>query len=219
MIASIDELIDFLKRYHRHWMDDPALDASLIPSDVPAGLASIYRELGGLLDVESRHENNYACPFGRQDRLHRIEELVRIDGEVSFLTENQAVWTARFPVGPADPPVLCDADLGFSDPPNGHVVVCDSLNRLLVTYCLHEAVLGSRRVGAIEVEDSIENMIALPVQPLWLDGPYVYGEPYHFYSSADEQVLFMHMGTTYWVGSHSVDPSEVASPGVEFHVI
>ena len=47
MIASIVDLVDFLKRFHRHWLEDPSLEPSLVQADLPDGLATIYRELGG----------------------------------------------------------------------------------------------------------------------------------------------------------------------------
>ena len=37
MIASIADLVAFLKRFHRRWLDDPSLDPALIPADLPPG--------------------------------------------------------------------------------------------------------------------------------------------------------------------------------------
>jgi hypothetical protein len=51
MIESIDDLIVFLKHFHRHLLADPSLPPEQIPDDLPEGLAKIYRELGGLIDL------------------------------------------------------------------------------------------------------------------------------------------------------------------------
>jgi|SRR6516164_2490987 hypothetical protein len=44
--------VAFLRRFHRHWRDDPTLDPALIPADLPPPLATIYRELGALVETE-----------------------------------------------------------------------------------------------------------------------------------------------------------------------
>lgn len=49
MIASIADLVAFLKRFHRHWLDDPRINPALIPADLPPPLGTIYRDLEALL--------------------------------------------------------------------------------------------------------------------------------------------------------------------------
>jgi DNA-binding transcriptional regulator PaaX len=61
MIESIEDLIFFLKHFHRNLLADPSLPAEMIPDDLPEGLAKIYRELGGLVDLEYPH------PFIEED--------------------------------------------------------------------------------------------------------------------------------------------------------
>jgi hypothetical protein len=63
MITSIADLVSFLKRFHRHWLDDPSLAPALIPTDLPDGLATVYRELGALIEIA---ENR--APFASQDK-------------------------------------------------------------------------------------------------------------------------------------------------------
>jgi hypothetical protein len=47
MIESIDDLIVFLKHFHRELLEDPSLPVEQTPTDLPEGLAKVYRELGG----------------------------------------------------------------------------------------------------------------------------------------------------------------------------
>ena len=104
MIESIADLVAFLKRFHRHWLDDPSLDPTLIPSDLPDGLATIYRELGALVEIEQN-----PSPFGTQDGLMPLSRLKRVDGMVEFAWENQGNWSARCVAGQSDPPVYSNA--------------------------------------------------------------------------------------------------------------
>jgi hypothetical protein len=95
MIHSIPELVAFLKHFHRRWMDDPSLDPAAIPDDLPPGLTTIYRELGGLVEVKECTANNWRTPFGAQDVLLDIARLRRIDGMIEFACENQALLQYR----------------------------------------------------------------------------------------------------------------------------
>ena len=45
VITSAADLVAFLKRFHRHWRDDPSLDPAQLPADLPPGLATKEKPL------------------------------------------------------------------------------------------------------------------------------------------------------------------------------
>ena len=196
MITSITDLVAFLKHFHRHWLDDPSLDPALVPADLPPGLATIYRELGALVEIDQN-----PSPFATQDGLVAVSRLRRVDGMVEFAWENQGNWSARCLVGEPDPPVYSNAADSWNSSRRGFVVVCDSLNHFLTTLCLQEAVMGCRNLTDLDGDRPADQVLTIPLRPLWLDGYYVTSEPDHqFYVSADQDVLVMEWAGI-WVGS------------------
>jgi hypothetical protein len=196
MIGSIDSLVAFLKQFHRGWVDDPRLESSSVPPDVPDALATIYRELGALVEIEHRR-----APFASQDCLMPLSQLQRVDNRLVFCCENQGNWTCRCRVGEKDPPVYSNSNGLWHKEQRGFVIVCDSLNHFLVTLCLQEALYSCRNLVALKGEPEIEDAIVGRLEPLWLDGWYVDGEPSHdFFATPDREVIVMeHAGV--WIGS------------------
>lgn len=215
MIESIADLVAFLKRFHRRRLPDPSLDPACIPADLPPGLAMLYRELGSLVALEAGDGGEERAPFSGQDMLLPAHGLRRIDGMVEFALENQECWSARFPIGPADPPVFSDAPSLWSDATPGFVEVCDSLDHFLITLCLQEAVMSCGNVWATRARRSPEMPLAVPFEPLWLDGRFVHGDDLRsFHYSAESEVLMMDMGKL-WFGSPTGDLQVFAKPGVD----
>jgi hypothetical protein len=219
MIASIADLVAFLKRFHRHWLDDPTLDSARIPADLPPPLATIYGELGALVEIEYGPDNGWHAPFATQDALMPLSRLKRVEGMVEFAWENQGNWSARCPVGEADPPVYSNAADSWDTVRRGFVVVCDSLAHFLTTLCLQEAVMGCRHLAALRTDKPPTELLAVPLEPLWLNGYYVAGVPdHHFFVSPDRDVLVMDWGGVL-VGSPSGSVAELAARGVEVQVL
>jgi hypothetical protein len=216
VIASIADLVAFLKRFHRHWLADPSLDPALIPDDLPNGLATIYRQLGALVEIVEAGRT----PFGTQDGLLALSRLRRVAGMVEFAIENQECWTARCPLNQWDPPVLSNApDIG-ADEIRGHVVVCESLNHFLTTLCLQEAVMSCRHLVAMDHDRPPNELLTVPLRPLWLNGYYVRGEPdHHFFVSPDEDVLVMELFDDVWVGSPVKKVPGLVVPAVKVTVL
>jgi hypothetical protein len=197
VIESIPDLVTFLKRFHRHWLDEPSLDEDLIPADLPDGLALIYRELGALVELDDA-----PGPFAAQDGLAPLSRLKRVNGMVEFAWENQSNWSARCPVGRSDPPVFSNAADVWAMERRGYVVVCESLNHFLTTLCLQEAVMSCRHLLALDADRPPNVALSIPLRPLWLNGYYVSGEPdHHFFVSSDEDVLVMQSADDVWLGS------------------
>jgi hypothetical protein len=219
MIASVADLVAFLKRFHRHWLEDPTLSTTRIPADLPSGLATIYRELGGLVEIESGPENGWHAPFATQDALMPVSRLKRVEGMVEFAWENQGNWSARCPLGLPDPPVYSNAADAWDTVRRGFVVVCESLDHFLTTLCLQEAVMGCRNLAALRTDRPPDRVLTVPVQPLWLSGYYVGGEPdHHFFVSADHDVLVMDWAGV-WVGSPGRSVGGLVQEGIGVQVL
>lgn len=214
MIASITDLVAFLKHFHRHWLDDPTLDHALIPADLPPPLATIYRELGGLVEIEGA-----PSPFATQDGLMALSQLKRVEGMVEFAWENQGNWSARCPVGQPDPPVYSNAADSWDTVRRGFVVVCNSLTHFLTTLCLQEAVMGCHSLEALRTNRPLAEVLTIPLEPLWLNGWYVNGEPDHqFFVSPDRDVLVMDWAGL-WVGSPTKKVADLVADGVKTQVM
>lgn len=219
MIESIADLVAFLKRFHRHWLDNPSLDPALVPADLPDGLATIYRELGALVEIEPGPENGWRAPFSAQDGLMPVSRLKRVDGMVEFAWENQGNWSARCPVGRPDPPVYSNAADSWDTVPRGFVVVCESLNHFLTTLCLQEAVMGSRHLAALRTQLPPDRALVGRLEPVWLNGYYVAGEPDHqFFVTPDRDVLVMGWAGV-WIGSPIREVTALAAQGVKVQVM
>jgi hypothetical protein len=219
VIESIADLVAFLTKFHRHWLRESALDSALIPADLPDGLATIYRELGALVEIQPGPENDWRAPFATQDVLLPLSRLKRVDGMIEFAWENQGNWSARCPVGYANPPVYSNSvDLGDTVP-RGFVVVCDSLNHFLTTLCLQEAVMGCRNLAALSTNRPLDQLLTVALQPLWLNGHYVFGEPDHqFFVSADSDLLVMQSDVV-WVGSPLQDVRSLIVQGADCRML
>lgn len=214
MVTSVSELVAFLKRFHRDWLADPTLDPTTIPADLPAGLATIYRELGALVELDGER-----APFATQDRLTPLSRLRHVDGMLEFAWENQGNWSARCPLGVADPPVYSNAADGWQPEQRGFVVVHPSLDHFLITLCLQEAVMSCHHLVALDTDLPAAQAVNIPLQPLWLNGYYVNDEPDHqFFISHDEDVMVMDWGGL-WVGSPWLNVANQLDASVRSNVI
>jgi hypothetical protein len=214
--TKIDHLILFLKHFHRDRLPDPSLDSALIPADLPPGLAMIYRELGALVAIGGN--DHPRPPFGTQDRLLPLAELRYVEGAIEFAQENQHSWVARCPLGQPDPPVYSNPMEISSDATQGFVAVCESLNHFLVTLCLQEAVMSCANL-AMDATDRHLTDFPIELQPLWLDGYSVFGEPSHsFYWSSEPELLVMNFAGL-WVGSPTISLGDTILKDLDFQRI
>jgi hypothetical protein len=219
VIKSIADLVAFLKRFHREWLDDPSLDPALIPAKLPDGLATIYRELGALVEIENGPDNGWRAPFATQDALMPISRLKRVDGMVEFAWEDQGNWSVRSPVGQPDPPVYSNAPDVWETEQRGFVVVCESLNHFLTTLSLQEAVMSCHKLATIRTSDGPAAAVVTELHPLWVRGRYVFGEPSHdFFVCEDQDVLLMDYAGV-WVGSPVRPVSDLIAPRSDYQVL
>lgn len=225
MISTIADLVTFLRRFHRHWLDEPALDPALIPPDLPPPLAEIYRELGALIAIDPPEpRGDGRTPFAAQDGLMPLSRLRRIDGMIEFAWENQGNWSARCRPGLPDPPVYSDAADIWESPPRGHVIACDSLAHFLLTLCLQEAVMSCRHLTALDTDRHPADVFTVRTEPVWLDGWLVNGDEDRrsFFVSPEHDVLVMdwrQVSAGLWVGSPSREVSGLVVQGIKSQVI
>jgi hypothetical protein len=150
---------------------------------------------------------------------HGQNSANRPAGMFEFAWENQGNWSARCPVGLPDPPVYSNAADSWDTVQRGFVLVCDSLAHFLTTLCLQEAVMGCRNLTALHTDRPAAEVLTVPLEPLWLDGHYVAGEPDHqFFVSPDRDVLVMDWAGV-WFGSQSREAAELVVSGVKVQVL
>jgi uncharacterized protein (TIGR02996 family) len=197
-ITAVEDLVYYLREFHKSWSDSPGLDPGSLPADLPHGLALLYRELGGLI----RGSNN---PFSAQDSLARPDRIRRDGSLLEFVWENQGVWTCWCPAGAeaGDPPVYSNAPDLWAGPHHTLQQVCDSLSHVLATFCLQEAVHSAPCLVAFEGASRPREVLDAVPRLLWLNGQYVFEEPSHnFFDVPGHDVLFMDYAGL-WLGSHS----------------
>jgi hypothetical protein len=218
-IESFDDLISFLRHFHRGWMDDPSLEADEVPDDLPEPLGRLYREFGALIEIAQDRSNDHRPPFGAQDALCQIDRLKRFEGMVEFAWENQGNWAARAPLDAFDPPVYSNSVEEWEPPQSGFQIVCPLLTRFLTTFCLQEAVMSSRYLGALDWAP-LEEKISCELAPLWLRGPYVGDVPLHdFYHVPGHDIIVMDHHIDLWIGSTNENPAWIVRPGESFEVL
>ncbi len=79
--------------------------------------------------------------------------------------------------------------------------------------------MSSRSLAALDMDRPPVEAVAIPLEPLWLDGYCVFGEPPHqFFVSPDWDVLVMGWPDV-WIGSPSREVSELVAPGIKVGVL
>jgi uncharacterized protein (TIGR02996 family) len=206
-ITAIEDLVFYLREFHRSWMPSPQLKASDIPKHIPPGLALLYRELGGLFECQAGRSG--MRPFAGQDALLSPKSLGLVDGMIEFAWENQGNWSCRFPPGEADPPIYSDFE------GSQFRQICPSLNHFLITMCLQEAIFSAPYLIRFDEEDTSQ-AITVPCRPLWIAGQYVYEDATRdFYDIPGRDVLILDDPLSgLWLASHTDGCRQLIRPGV-----
>ena len=182
------------------------IGASLIPEFVPPPLRSVY-ELTGNWPVP--YAEQWQPPqwvpglFGTQDHLLPLDQLVVNGNRLTFIHENQGVWSCETLVDGHDPPVFSDAS-GIDGDYEGMREVCPSLAHFLTTFCLRELAFGSRHLFCVDSEPKHPGeLVKAPLTDLWIDGMYAFKGAKHSFYLCDRDLMIMDagMGTTcdYWI--------------------
>ncbi len=222
LIPDNEQTIERLKAFICKWAG-PAkpqygIRRDLIPSDLPAVLKDFYAFAGNWpnpsLDFNPSSTGSGPKLFQAQDIWLEPDELEREDGRIVFLSENQCAWNCSVEAGRDDSPVYSDAARLWDDRLEGSEIVCPSLPHFLTTFCLQELVFGSRYFG--KLEGSLDPAVFREtLNPIWLDGYYVFNEPSHSFYLCGDNLLIMDYYSDVWYGS--LDESAlalIADPGM-----
>ncbi len=213
MIETFDDLVEFLRRFHRSLFESPQLDPSTIPPDLPWPLAVLYRELGHLVEIEPSRFNDHRAPFSAQDAIMPLSRLKRIDGMVEFAWENQGNWSCRCSLGESDPPVYSNAAEVWGEG-HGFEEVCGRVSHFLTSLALQEAVMSCPITLAARKE-TVSEVIGYQPPAIWLNGVYVFKEPTHnFYFDQSRDLLVMEYAGV-WLGSHTDSFRDLLQQGIE----
>jgi uncharacterized protein (TIGR02996 family) len=203
-ITGIEDLVYYLREFHKGWSDSPGLDPASLPADLPYGLALVYRELGALTQLTPGRN-----PLATQDTLAAPSRLVRSGGMVRFAWENQGNWVALAPTTSENPDPLVYSDLRYYqrlDPPRPFTVLCDSLNCFLITLCLQEAVMSAPRSATIEAGYRHGKVLNAPCRTLWANDRLAsdYPMPRSFFDVPGQDLLIMELDREWmFLGTHS----------------
>jgi uncharacterized protein (TIGR02996 family) len=213
-IMAIEDLVYYLREFHKGWSDSPGMDPTSLPSDLPAGLALVYRELGALTEIRAERP-----PLAAEDHLVSPNDLRRFGDMVEFAWENSDSWSYFVPVDPgvADPPVYSDAADVFEGPPErGFQRICDSLNHFLITFCLREALFSSRCRVSFSGRCRLRDALDVACRPLWLAGVFSPNDAKNdFYDVPGHDTILME-NPSLFLGSVSDTGLNLIRSGVEY---
>lgn len=203
-----DDPIPILLNVIARWVPDLAerhrVDSKEIPAFLPPPLHQIYSLAGNYpvpFTEQWRRPSWIHGLFGPQDRLLPLDQLDLRGDRFTFIHENQGVWSCETLANEDDPPVYSDATAYEHDEPEGTMrEVCPSLSHFLTTYCLHEIVLGSNHLLAVDspVSDPA-SLLTAKCDPIWVNGWFVYGAPTHSFYLCDNSLFVMDKGGDYWL--------------------
>lgn len=167
----IADLVRFVTSFLGEPQPEYRVPSATVPAFVPPPLRAIYEFAGRWPE---RHPEQWTDDgegkrlFQSQDWLLNVEDL-RIEADrLIFATENQGCWRAETLAGQDDPPVWCRRETEAEQ-------VADRLSHFLVTMCLQEIVYGSKHVLISDDDpESPNELVRTAVEPVWLNGPYVY---------------------------------------------
>lgn len=204
MITGIDSLCDFLREHHREWSSDPGIPPADLPP-LPDPLSRFYQQVGKLAAIEPGPETGWRAPLSQQDGIASPENLVRADGQLEFLWENQGNFACRTAERGEDPPVFSNWRHTCGESEVEFEQCCDSLSHFLVTFALQEAVMSCRYLVVPYADQPGGRSLGLP--PLWLEGVYVDGRVTHqFHHDPGRGIIVMEMLEDLWIGSNCSDP-------------
>lgn len=200
MIASLDDLILFLRKIHNY--SKPA-ELSHVPREFPPVLAKFYSELSGLIEVRPSAENDFRSPFDNQDQFLSLEQIVIGDEMIVFATENQGSWDCACSRDHSDTKAYYDieeigGESGFN--PGGEL--SEFVISLALQECTH-SLPNQVQLTNMALLDAAKS--SLPA--LWLDGEFLADEfRLSFFYDSETAILAMDNGL---LGSVSSSETEI----------
>jgi hypothetical protein len=140
----------------------------------------------------------FANRFCMQDTLCALRPnsyaptLRMMDDLLVFVWENQGVWVAATKSTGDDPPVWVTEDCSHREPKRKWRELEKPFSHFLVSFALQEVMFGSKILAA--APDVIERFraAAIEVEPVWLDGEYIWGIDRPSFFLADGRILIRH---------------------------
>ncbi len=183
-----------LKRFIELWLG-PREERFGAPLDeltavsLPDPLRELYAFADNWPSATGAEEPHCVAALSTQDALVPFDRLEPVDDRIVFIHENQGCWSlATLPEG-ADPPVWGRGDGIGDDREHGWVKVNDSLSHLLTTFCFQELTFGSKE-GHWDAElTAYFRGGSAKIEPLWLDGTYVWDDTRFSFYLMDDAVL------------------------------
>jgi hypothetical protein len=205
MIAGVRALVKFLRDYHNQ-VDNGSLPEEVVPHSLPRPLRKVYLNFGKWTKPWS--------PLAAQNHLLPVDELIEGDGYLCFLRENQNCWTCW--CRPGEDIVYCDSFETGRGCENA-VQIHESIEKFLITHCLHEAVLSSPELVYLPDFKPPVEVVPLAWKELYMAGRFVYpSSPLDFWFAPRPGLLAMQTPLKdLWLASYQPDLLGMLSEGVE----
>ncbi len=206
IIKDDKQSIENLKQFIMEWAGPALTEYGLSEGEVPRSLPKPLRDLYLFAGNWPHQRDNNDCYFRpgkeprifqEQDGLYGVNNLESNNGRIKFIYENQENWTCEVEEGNDESPVYCDAAALWDSNVKGHELVCESLPHFLVTFCLQELVMSSKHLGTIKV-DSEHELVRTKLEPVWLEGFYVFKEPTHSLYICEQSLLILKLYSDFW---------------------
>lgn len=208
------DLLAFIEQWAGSLRPGYGLDEAAIPASLPQALRSLYRAAGRWPSLDRSDAAGQDCGlFGAQDALLPPARLRYGNGKITFLMENQGNWICQVEADGDASPVYSNAAGLWEDGITEPEIVHPSLPHFLVTYCLQELVFGAPYAGTWS-GDLQDPSLSVFLQPVWINGSYVFKEPSHsFYLCGDGLLLMDYFGDVWYGALHEAALTRIAAAG------
>jgi hypothetical protein len=202
--GSIEKLKQFIEQWAGPRLPEYGVILEEIPEALPQPLKELYLFAGNWPHPRGKgagsQRGKQPWLFQEQDGLLGVADLKQKDGRITFLIENQGNWSCWVEANNAQSPVHSDSMALYDDEEKSDdEIVCESLPHFLTTFCLQELVFSSKIVGTLD-DLAEEELYKKPLEPVWLNGCYVYQEPTHSFYICDNRLLIMKVYGGIWCG-------------------
>ncbi len=192
--GSPGDLLIGLKRFIEYWLGPReerfgVSEGELNAVSLPEPLRELYAFAGNWPSHTGVDQTFCVDIFSTQDGLLRFDQLRPLDDKLVFIDENQGCWSLATLRAGEDPPVWGRGDGIGGDDDRGWVKVNDSLTHLLITFCFQELVFGAKEGHWDAQLTEYFRGGSARIEPLWLDGSYVWSDMRYSFHLLDDAIL------------------------------
>jgi hypothetical protein len=192
--ARMASLEHFLERYLGPRLPEfGASENDLDSIEMPGPLQRFFKFAGRWPGHNPR--TPYANRFCMQDMLCAIRKNEHaptpqlMDNLLVFVWENQGVWVAATERAGDDPPVWISENCSHRNEVKEWKQLENPLSHFLVSFVLQELMFGSEIVGVAPGALAIFKQAGVTIEPVWMNGEYVWDIDRPSYFLADESFL------------------------------